>query len=489
MDSFFDNQVKELYEKADIIINNFLKAKRKDENSKVNIPKEFKEEFFSLVDKVNLSLMEDKDNFYGYFLMQMSREIRFDISSPTAVNFKGAKYIIYFNPIIFLNLNIKQMESTIKHEILHILSRHLIRAKEFKGGYSTLAINLAMNIVVNTYLDHLPPYSVTLEWVNLNYSLNLLPFKPFEYYAEEIQTALDLLEADEDAADESDTDDADDSNDKAGAANDAAADPDQDETIETEYNPEKAHDLWADSSDIDEKTLQEFTEKFIDNAQKGSIPNYLESMISSLKNSKGELPWNLYLKRLMGTVESNKKKTISRRNRRQPERLDIRGQLRSHKAKIVVALDISGSISDQEFNQAIQEVLAIVKNYNHEITIIECDSEIRRVYNVKSVKDLKDRSNIRGGTKFTPVFEYANRHKVNLLVYFTDGKGEEKLLTIPRGYKTLWVISGRGDKLSLKEAYGAVKKLKNVEIKDDSLKMSDVKREGFSMQDQESMGI
>ncbi|WP_298201195.1 VWA-like domain-containing protein [Desulfosporosinus sp.] len=489
MESFFDNQVKELYEKADIIINNFLKAKRKDENSKVNIPKEFKDEFFSLVDNVNLSLMEDKDNFYGYFLMQMSREIRFDISSPTAVNFKGAKYVIYFNPIIFLNLNIKQMESTIKHEILHILSRHLIRAKEFKGGYSTLVINLAMNIVVNTYLDHLPPYSVTLEWVNLNYSLNLLPFKPFEYYAEEIQTALDLLEADEDAADESDTDDADDSNDKAGAANDAAADPDQDETIEIEYNPEKAHDLWADSSDIDEKTLQEFTEKFIDNAQKGSIPNYLESMISSLKNSKGELPWNLYLKRLMGTVESNKKKTITRRNRRQPERLDIRGQLRSHKAKIVVALDISGSISDQEFNQAIREVLAIVKNYNHEITIIECDSEIRRVYNVKSVKDLKDRINIRGGTKFTPVFKYANKHKVNLLVYFTDGKGEVKLLTIPQGYKTLWVISGRGDELSLKEAYGAVKKLKNIVMKDDSLNMSDVKREGFSMQDQESMGI
>ena len=475
METFFDNQVKVLYEKADNIINNFFKAKRKDGHSKLNIPIEFKEEFFSLVDKVNLSLMEDKDNFYGYFLMQMSREIRFDISSPTAVNFKGAKYVIHFNPIIFLNLNLKQMESTIKHEILHILSLHLIRAREFKGSYSTLAINTAMNIVVNTYLDHLPPYSVTLEWVNLNYSLKLLPFKPFEYYVEEIQTALDLLEADEDAADESDTDD--------------AIDPDQDETIETDYNPEKAHDLWADSSDIHEKTLQEFTEKFIDNAQKGNIPSYLEGMISSLKNSKGELPWNLYLKRLMGTVESSKKKTITRRNRRQPQRLDIRGQLSSHKAKIVVALDISGSISDQEFNQAIREVLEIIKNYNHEITIIECDSEIRRVYNVKSVKDIKDRSNIRGGTRFSPVFEYANHHKVNLLVYFTDGKGEEKLQTIPRGYKTLWVISGKGDKFSLKEAYGAVKKLKNIEIKDDSLTMSDVKRDGFSMNDQESMGI
>ena len=38
--------------------------------------KEFKEKFFKLVDKVILSLMEDKDNFYGYFLFQMGREIR-----------------------------------------------------------------------------------------------------------------------------------------------------------------------------------------------------------------------------------------------------------------------------------------------------------------------------------------------------------------------------------------------------------------------------
>lgn len=475
METHFHNQVEGLYEKADIIINNIFRSKRKDENSKVNIPKEFKEEFFSLVDKVSLSLMEDKDNFYGYFLLQMSREIRFDISSPTAVNFKNAKYVIYFNPIIFLNHNLKQMESTIKHEILHIVYRHLIRAKELKDSYSTLAINMAMNIVVNTYLDYLPPYAITLEWVILNYSLKLLPFKPFEYYVEEIQKALDLLEADEDAADDNNQNEADDS--------------ESDDKVETDYDPEKAHDVWEEKSDIDEKTLQEFTEKFIDNAQKGSIPNYLESLISSLKNSKGELPWNLYLKRLMGTVESDKKKTVARRNRRQPDRLDIRGQLRSHKAKIIVALDISGSISDEEFSQAMKEVLAIVKNYNHEITIIECDNEIRRVYTVKSVKDIKDRSNIRGGTKFTPVFDYANHHKVNLLVYFTDGKGEEKLLTIPRGYKTLWVISGSGDKLSLREAYGAVKKLKNVKIKDDSLTMSDVKIEGYSMQDQDRVRI
>jgi predicted metal-dependent peptidase len=467
METYFDKQARKLYEKANKVLDTLtlLKSKHKGEKFEVNIPQDFKNEFFSLVDKVNLSLMEEKDNFYGYFLFQMTREIRFDISSPTAVNFKGSKYVIYFNPIIFLSLNINQMESTIKHEVLHILSMHLVRAKKLKCRYSTLAINMAMDIVVNKYLNYLPSYSITLEWVNLNYSLDLKPYEAFEYYVEKIQNELDLQEENEDGEE----------------------DDSKGENIETDYDPQKTHDIWEYSSDIDEKTLREFTEKFMDNAQKGSIPAYLESIISSLKNSKGELPWNLYLKRLIGTVESNKKKTITRRDRRQPNRLDIRGQLRSHKAEIAVALDISGSISDEEFKQAIKEVLSIVKNYNHEITIIECDNKIRRVYKVKSAKDIKERINTRGGTKFTPLFDYANNKKVNLLVYFTDGKGEDKLEVIPRGYKILWVISGSGDKLSLKEPHGAVKKLSKVEVKDNTFDMSNVSQDGYSMNNQEAI--
>ena len=151
MKTNFEIQKEELYKKAEEIIDTYAlaKANHKNEKFEIDIPQSFKNEFFKLVDKVNLSIMEDKDNFYGYFLFQTSRDIRFDISSPTAVNFKGAKYVIYFNPIIFLSLNMKQMETTIKHEILHILSMHLLRSKELKNKYSTLAINIAMDVVVN----------------------------------------------------------------------------------------------------------------------------------------------------------------------------------------------------------------------------------------------------------------------------------------------------------------------------------------------------
>ena len=63
-------------------ITQYVKIKYKREKNLIyQQMKSFKKDFFQLIDKVNLSLMEDKENFYGYFLFQMGREIRFDITS------------------------------------------------------------------------------------------------------------------------------------------------------------------------------------------------------------------------------------------------------------------------------------------------------------------------------------------------------------------------------------------------------------------------
>ena len=75
MISYFEKETKELYDKSMEVINTseMLKANRKGEKFEVKIPEDYKKKFFALVDKVNLSLMEDKENFYGYFLFQMER--------------------------------------------------------------------------------------------------------------------------------------------------------------------------------------------------------------------------------------------------------------------------------------------------------------------------------------------------------------------------------------------------------------------------------
>ena len=338
--------------------NNFenLKSELYDEISNVksikDMPNNFTQDFMKLITMVNFMLIDDNDNFYGYFLLQMSREVKYDIGSPTAVNFKVSKYVIYFNPYIFLNLTGDQMKSTIKHEIYHILSSHLNRAKGLKRKYSTLAINMAMDIVVNQYLDHLPPYAITIDGINCKYNIKLETYMTMEYYAKKIQDALNLLEEDDDSEE----------------------DDSKEKHIEKEYDIAKTHDLWEESIEVDEETLENFTQKFVSVAEKGKVPLYLRRILKGIKNEKGEIPWNLYLKKIMGTLESDKKKTVARRSRRQPNRLDLRGELRGHTARITLAIDISGSISDEEFQGAIKEVFNIVKTYKHEITLIECDT-------------------------------------------------------------------------------------------------------------------
>lgn len=460
MSKNFEELRVELYNRVTNLVNGgeMFKARRDGEKFVVDMPVDLKIEFYRLADRVNLALMEDKENFYGYFLFQVKREIRYDIATPTSISFKGAKYIIYFNPLIFLQLNLSQMQGTIKHEIHHILALHLARAKELRRKYSTLAVNMAMDIVANQYINFLPAYATTLEWVNTKYNLKLEPYNSMEYYVREIQGELDLLEED-----------------KEGEEDDSKGD------TKDEYDPKKTHDTWDESDDIDDKTLKSFTEKFADLSSKGKLPIEIEAMLKTLKGSENEIPWNIYLKKIMGTLESSKKKTVTRRSRRQPNRLDLKGELRGHRAKIAVAIDISGSISDAEFMQAMKEVLSIVKNYNSEVTIIECDSNIKRAYKVKSVKDIRERVTKGGGTQFTPVFEYINNTDTNLLIYFTDGKGEDKLKVTPKGYRTLWIISGRGYKLSLKEPYGVVKRLKAIEEKDEFIDIHDVRNDGWSM--------
>ena len=68
-----------------------------------------------------------------------------------------------------------------------------------------------------------------------------------------------------------------------------------------------------------------------------------------------------------------------------------------------------------------------------------------------------------------------------------DGKGETELKVKPKGYKVLWVISGKGDKISLKNPYGAVKKLSKVEEKNkgNMLDLKDVMYDGYSMNNQQ----
>lgn len=188
-----------------------------------------------------------------------------------------------------------------------------------------------------------------------------------------------------------------------------------------------------------------------------------------------EISWKDVLRKMVGSVPVPHRNTRRKLNRRQPERMDLPGRLPKRTVNVVVAFDTSGSMSDDDLRYCMNEVFNIVKVYEgYKITVIECDAAIQRVYTARNMGDMKLDMRGRGGTSFIPVIEYINgegeyknnpkypgagQFKDALLIYFTDGYGDNDIPR-PRTYRNLWVVLEDEKCLSLSNPYGEVKALK-----------------------------
>ena len=111
--------------------------------------------------------------------------------------------------------------------------------------------------------------------------------------------------------------------------------------------------------------------------------------------------------------------------------------------EIAIAVDTSGSISDDELKQFTSETSAILHELNPErIQFIQCDSSVKDAteYTRESLP-LRVSYQGRGGTEFAPVIDYINEKHPNVvaLVYLTDlecGSFGDK-----PNYPVLWVTT------------------------------------------------
>ena len=392
----------------------------------------YKRRFFNLVEKVVLFLLQGHDAFFGQFMLRVKRDIRLDITVPIATIPKGDGFNMYFNPIFFLNCTIREMAALIKHEIYHIMNLHFEREKELKNRFSKEALVTALDISINQYIKDLPAYSKKLDAINMEYNLNLAENRSVEEYTEEIYKSI-----------------------KSRVRNDVIKENNEEGYI---LDIDKSHEIW-DEIDIDKDSIKALTEKTAIGAYDENTPIGLQKIILAY-GEKPEISWESVLKNSIPKVKSGYKKTIMRRNRRQPERFDLRGRLPKNEADVVVAIDISASMKDDEMRKILIEILSITNAAKNRITVIECDNEIRKVYKLKNERDIQKRCRDNGSTKFSPVFRYIKEHNMKdcILIYFTDGVGEKELEIKPYNKKTLWVICG-DEELSLKEYYGEVKRI------------------------------
>lgn len=124
-------------------------------------------------------------------------------------------------------------------------------------------------------------------------------------------------------------------------------------------------------------------------------------------------------------------------------RFDIErpGYRRTYKPNIIVAIDNSGSMSDENLKFGFGLVNKIL--YFAQITFIQFDCEIQIIeknFN-KARKEFSVKG--RGGTNYQPIFDYAEKNKCDGLIIFTDGYAPA--VTEPK-FKVLWMLSQKDQK-------------------------------------------
>lgn len=424
--------------------------------------------FVSMVELCKLFLLSERDSYYGHFLMNM--QVRVDFRCDTIAGVRLGEYpaVLVSNPLLLCKLPLKEVLYIICHEIDHILYNHpaeMLRSNPTGDQRLFKFFNYAADAAVNDQLDfeisegasfmRIPSGAVNSEALSRMFVLGpICPLESYRYYldlikdkniSEDAPTAPRLVM---DSATEGNVS--------------ASGDEGRSDVVTAKTMTGRSDHLWGDGMDADEleaASNELVTEVAASMSEEtlGCMPARFTSQIERI-GAPPKISWQSMLKRYIGTIPTGKRKTRTRLNRRQPSRFDLSGSASDKVLKIVVALDTSASVSNEEIASFFSEIFAILARRKHEVTVIECDSKIQKVYQAASPDDIQTKVVGRGGTRFSPVIRYVNSNRYfrdALLVYFTDGFGETEIPR-PKTYRNLWVVIGDEENLSVSNPYGAV---------------------------------
>ena len=199
--------------------------------------------------------------------------------------------------------------------------------------------------------------------------------------------------------------------------------------------PGDRHRDLAELWDEDELVVQMINEVISTTKSWGSIGgNFAEVLQASVK---AKINWrNVFAGFRASIISSKRKLTRMRPNRRTG--FDNMGSTRRFDTKLLVAVDVSGSIPSKSLEYFYGVINSAFRYGFESIDVIQFDCGIRAVHSLKKV--IKDVAIIgRGGTSFQEPIDYAHENGYDGLVILTDGFAMEP--TIPDGFKTgiLWV--------------------------------------------------
>jgi len=388
------------------------------------------EDNFKSVSAVIKKLMRDEP-YYGMFACGLNKEWTNQL--PTAgVAVDGINYKLAINPEFWNELTPDKRYGVLKHELLHLVFYHPVDV----DMYLSLAdndrdlLNVAMDMEVQSYIEE--PYRY--EECDAEKMYKEFPNVPRGLGTKFYITFLKQI--------------------KHFDPSQPGSPATQGGNITAGQNilndTKDKHSTWGDPGEVQKDLMRNQLDYQVKETAKqimkarGTTPAEIQSTIDRLlKPEPPVFNWKAYFRRLLGIAfDIYQKKT----RRKESERFeDSYGLKRKKKHKLLVAIDTSGSVSDDELREFFSEIYHIYKA-GADVHILECDAEITNEYDYNGT--MPNFVTGRGGTAFTPCVDYYNQHRKDYttMVYFTDGYGDQdecKPLN-----KMLWVITSQGNQES-----------------------------------------
>lgn len=172
----------------------------------------------------------------------------------------------------------------------------------------------------------------------------------------------------------------------------------------------------------------------------GCLAGNIEQII--LANTKAKIDYRKVLAGFRASVLSSKRHlTRMRPNRRSG--FDNMGSIRRFDTNLLVAIDVSGSISDKTISHFYSIINRAFKYGIEKIDTVQFDTELKEVVSLEK-KQKRVEIYGRGGTSFQPIFDYVGKHpEYDGLIILTDGEACKPTPPKHSRCKVVWVCNNK----------------------------------------------
>lgn len=401
----------------------------------------------TVLEKVSIRLLQS-NIFYASLLSQIRKiEVSGEMAKqiPTeAVGVRNGRIELYYNPQFLETLTLDEAKGVLEHEMKHLILSHLTRLRD-ESKINPLLVNIAQDIAANQDIPILPNGVVTVE--SFPKEWGIVENDTSEKYYEILKKNSNKISV---------------SAGKNGESVVTITDSKGNVLEKFKVKQPFCHAKWGDGvgeqSELGKEIIRQAIQEAVQNTskQRGVLPHGMEEAINEWLKPP-VISWKAILKQFIASsIKSGYRNSWKRPNRRFGEAQ--KGITSSRNVAITIAVDTSGSISTADFQDFINEMLAIQSCYKSTITVLECDAKIQKEYKLVKYGKIDCKFKGRGGTSFKPVFDHIKekRLKTDILIFFTDLYGDADTCSKPP-YATIWVSTTA----NVSVPFGKILSLKN----------------------------